>query len=67
MFVRIVFVSITSMFEYKFVMSNEAKMKCSSNGASLRFWIRLLVFFTIKALGNGTMWLILLVNSLYSL
>ena len=55
MFDRIVFVSTTGIFEYRFVMFNEAKVKCGSNGVSLRFWIRSLVLFMLKALGNGAM------------
>jgi len=55
MFVRIVFVSTTGMFEYRFVTSNEEKVKCGSNGDSLRFRIRSVVFFVLKALGSGVM------------
>jgi len=67
MFSRIVLVSFTGMFEYRFVRSNDAKVKCGNNGASLRFWIRTLMFFTLKAFGNRVMCLILFVNSLDSL
>jgi hypothetical protein len=31
---KIVFLSPTGMIEYRFVMSNEAKVKCGSNGVS---------------------------------
>ena len=64
MFSRIVLDSFTGMFEYRFVMSNDANVKCGNNGVSLRFWIRSVVFFTLKAFCNGAMWLILFVNSL---
>jgi len=37
MFVRIVFVSVTGMFEYTFVMSKQAKMKCGGSGVFFRF------------------------------
>jgi len=66
MFVRIVLVSTTVMFEYRFVMPSEVKVNCGSNGMSFRFWIKSLVFFMLKALGNGAIWLILFVNSLDS-
>ena len=53
MFVRIIFVSVTGMFEYRFVMSKEAKVKCGSSGVSFRFWIRSVVLLMLKALGSG--------------
>jgi len=50
MFVKIVFVSTTGIFEYRFVMSNETKVKCGSNGVPLRFWMRSLVFFYVEGI-----------------
>ena len=67
MFSKIVLVSFTGMFGYRFLMSSDAKVKCGSHGVSLRFWISSLVFLTLKAFGNGAMWLILFVNSLDSM
>jgi len=55
MFVRIVFVSVTGMFEYRSVMSKEVKVKCGSSGVFFRFWIRSFVLFTLKALSSGVM------------
>ena len=53
MFVRIVFVSVTGTFEYRFVMSKGAKVKCGISGVSFRFWIRSVMLLTLKALGSG--------------
>jgi len=66
MFSKIVLVSFTGMFGYKFFMSSDAKLKYGSHGVSLKFWISSFVFFTLKAFGNGAMWFILFVNSLDS-
>jgi hypothetical protein len=49
-FVIIVFVSTTGMFEYRFVMSSEAKVKYGSSGVSLRFPIRSVVFFYVEGI-----------------
>ena len=37
MLARIIFVSVTGMLEYRFVISNEAKVKCGNTSVSLRF------------------------------
>ena len=63
MLARIIFVSVTGALDYRFVMSNEGRVKCCSMGVILTFCKRPRVFFMLKALRSGAMWLIVLVNS----
>jgi hypothetical protein len=48
MFARIVLVSFTGMFEYRLVMSKDAKVKYGENWVSCKFWIRSFVFFYVE-------------------
>jgi len=67
MFARIVLVSFTGMFEYRLVMSNDAKVKCGEIGVSCSFWISTFVFFMLKVFRSGAMMLIFCVNNLDTL
>jgi hypothetical protein len=53
MFAKIVWVSITGMLVYRFVMSTEASRRWGSIGVSFNFCIRSLEFSILKALGGG--------------
>ena len=67
MFARIVQVSFTGMFEYRLMMSKDAKAKCGEIGVSCKFWIRSFAFFMLKAVRSGAIVFIFCVNNLDSL
>ena len=50
---KIVLVSVTGMFVYKSVISNEAMLKCGIMGVSFSFCIKVLEFSMLKTLGRG--------------
>jgi len=52
-FSSIVLVSFTGMFQYMFVMSNEARFCCGSMGVFFRSCSNSCVFFMLKRLGLG--------------
>ena len=64
--VRIVFVSFTGIFKYRFVMSRDASVKCGAIGVSCNLWSRFVVFFTLKVFGSGAILFIFCVNGLDS-